>query len=66
MNISADFDGYVWLAVDRDTYTGPPDFIGVGKTEADAVDDLLEQMEEAGLIEPSERGVLTCVSQTMS
>jgi len=64
MNIAVDFDGYRWLAVDRDTYTGPPDFIGIGKTEADAIDDLLEQMEDAGEIEPREFGVPLCVSQT--
>lgn len=40
-----------WSAVDGDTYDGapdthPPDPIGRGATEAEAIADLLEQIEE--------------------
>jgi hypothetical protein len=38
-----DFD---WIAVDDDTYDGHGGPIGYGRTEADAVADLMEQIEE--------------------
>jgi hypothetical protein len=38
-----DFD---WRAVDDDTYDGPGSPIGYGRTEAAAIADLLEQIEE--------------------
>lgn len=41
-----------WSAIDHDTYDGAPECncpIGRGATEAEAVADLLEQIEEAGL-----------------
>jgi len=33
-----------WLAVDDETYDGPGSAIGVGATEREAIDDLLEQV----------------------
>lgn len=39
-----------WSAVDDDTYDGAPDShcpIGRGRTESEAIADLLEQLEEA-------------------
>lgn len=38
-----DFD---WSAVDDDTYDGPGCPIGSGRTKQEAIDDLLEQIEE--------------------
>lgn len=35
-----------WSAVDDDTYDGPGCPIGSGATEQQAIDDLLEQMED--------------------
>lgn len=35
-----------WVAVDDDTYTGPPDPIGSGFSEQEAIDDLLEQLPD--------------------
>jgi len=38
-----------WLAIDDDTYDGAPDShcpIGYGATEQEAIDDLLEQLED--------------------
>lgn len=47
---SAAFD---WSAIDSDTYDGAPDGpvhpIGYGRTEAEAIADLLEQIEESGM-----------------
>ena len=40
------FDYIYWMAVDDDTYDGPGSAIGVGRTEQEAIDDLLEQIEE--------------------
>ena len=34
-----------WCAVDDDTYEGPGCKIGYGATEQEAIDDLMEQME---------------------
>jgi len=44
-----------WSAVDGDTYDGAPDThpphpIGRGRTEAEAIADLLKQIEESGPI----------------
>lgn len=36
----------LWVAVDDDTYDGPPAPIGTGFTEASAIDDLLEQLPD--------------------
>jgi hypothetical protein len=36
-----------WIAVDDETYDGPGSPIGTGATEQEAIDDLLEQIEEA-------------------
>jgi hypothetical protein len=33
-----------WVAVDDDTYDGPPSPIGRGFSEQEAIDDLLEQL----------------------
>lgn len=35
-----------WIAVDDDTYDGPSCPIGYGRTEQEAIKDLLEQLEE--------------------
>ncbi|HEX5508453.1 MAG TPA: hypothetical protein VFX37_08105 [Pseudolabrys sp.] len=35
-----------WSAVDDSTYDGPSSPIGYGPTEEDAIEDLLEQLEE--------------------
>lgn len=35
-----------WSAVDDDTYDGPPCPVGYGRTEAEAVADLLDQLED--------------------
>lgn len=44
-----------WVAVDLNTYDGAPDSTGkeygVGQTEQEAINDLLEQLEEAGIME---------------
>ena len=37
-----------WSAVDDDTYDGPGSIVGWGRTEQDAIEDLLDQMEDAG------------------
>ncbi len=38
---------YDWCAYDDDTYDGSPgQRVGYGKTEADAINDLLEQVDE--------------------
>jgi hypothetical protein len=34
-----------WIAVDDDTYDGPGAPIGSGKTEAEAITDLMEQLD---------------------
>lgn len=34
-----------WTAIDEDTYDGPESRMGTGNSEAEAVADLLEQME---------------------
>jgi hypothetical protein len=39
-------DQFDWSAVDDNTYDGPGCPIGYGATEAEAVADLLEQLEE--------------------
>ena len=36
-----------WTAVDDDTYDGPGSPIGSGASEAEAIVDLLEQLEDA-------------------
>jgi hypothetical protein len=36
----------VWVAYDDNTYDGPGSTIGWGETEAEAVTDLLEQLNE--------------------
>ena len=54
MKVSTEFIDYanVWTAVDSDTYDGAPDadpenqIIGYGKTEAEAIIDLDEQIKE--------------------
>lgn len=41
-----------WAAYDQDTYDGAPDShcpIGYGRTEEEAIKDLLDQIEERGL-----------------
>lgn len=47
--------GGEWVAVDLNTYDGAPDSTGkeygVGQTEQEAINDLLEQLEEAGIME---------------
>lgn len=35
-----------WSAVDDDTYDGPPCPVGYGRTEAEAVADLRDQLED--------------------
>lgn len=44
-----------WVAVDLNTYDGAPDSTakeyGVGETEQQAINDLLEQLEEADIME---------------
>jgi hypothetical protein len=35
-----------WTAIDDDTYDGPGSPIGSGRTEQEAIADLLEQIEE--------------------
>lgn len=35
-----------WVAVDDDTYDGPPAPIGTGFSEQEAIDDLLDQLED--------------------
>ena len=36
-----------WCAYDDDTYDGPGSPLGSGATEQEAIDDLLQQMEDA-------------------
>ena len=38
-----------WSAIDDDTYDGPGSPMGTGRTEQEAVADLLEQIEERKL-----------------
>ena len=35
-----------WVAVDDDTYDGPGCPVGSGRTEAEAIADLMEQLEQ--------------------
>jgi hypothetical protein len=56
MNIVTSYDPppiparqFDWSAVDDSTYDGPGSPIGTGASEADAVADLLEQLEERGM-----------------
>jgi hypothetical protein len=51
MNIQTSYDPppipireFDWRAIDDDTYSGPGSLIGFGKTEAEAVADLLMQL----------------------
>jgi hypothetical protein len=49
-----------WSAIDDDTYDGADDSscpIGHGATEQDAIDDLLEQIDEDGIAANSQFGV---------
>lgn len=47
MNIVANYDPpFGWTAVDDDTYDGPGCPIGTGKTEAEAIADLMAQLED--------------------
>jgi hypothetical protein len=41
-----------WTAIDENTYDGPGSLMGFGKTEQDAIDDLLEQIEDQGKDDP--------------
>ena len=41
-----------WVAVDSDTYDGPPAPIGSGRTEQEAIDDLLDKISDDDLSEP--------------
>lgn len=44
-----------WVAIDENSYDGAPDSIncelGVGQTEQEAINDLLEQIEEADVMD---------------
>lgn len=40
-----------WLAYDDNTYDGPGSALGHGRTRQEAIDDLIEQLEERGLYE---------------
>jgi hypothetical protein len=53
MKISTSYDPapipmrcFDWMAVDDDTYDGPGSPIGLGATEAEAIADLLDQLED--------------------
>ena len=37
---------YRWYAIDDDTYDGPGSPMGFGKTEQEAIDDLLAEIED--------------------
>lgn len=39
-----------WTAIDDSTYDGPGSALGVGRTEQEAIDDLLEQLEDRGIL----------------
>lgn len=39
-----------WQAIDDDTYDGPGCSIGLGATEQEAIDDLLEQLTDKGIL----------------
>lgn len=45
MKVSTEHSRWGWTAVDLETYGGPPDPIGIGKTEQEATADLLEQID---------------------
>jgi hypothetical protein len=40
-----------WTAIDDDTYDGPGSAFGHGSTREEAISDLLEAMEERGLLD---------------
>lgn len=44
----------VWTAVDDDTYDGEGSPIGLGSTREGAIEDLMWQLEDKGLIQPEE------------
>lgn len=46
MKIVTENQIYGWIAVDDDTYDGPGSLIGVGNTEAEAIADLKEKLDE--------------------
>lgn len=45
MKIRTENQTYGWVAVDDDRYDGPGSHIGAGRTEREALEDLLEQLE---------------------
>lgn len=53
MKIETEHDGLHWHATDSDTYDGLPDskhrISGVGESEDEAVDDLLEKLEDVSI-----------------
>lgn len=44
--VRTNFQYMHWVAVDDATYDGPGSPIGTGRTEAEAIEDLREQLEE--------------------
>jgi len=46
MRIRTNYQYHHWVAVDDDTYDGPGSPLGTGNTEAEAIDDLKEQLVE--------------------
>ena len=49
--VEPDMAGYGWVAIDDDTYDGPPSPIGTGRTEDEAYRELLEKLADKGSAE---------------
>lgn len=47
MRIKTERQYFQWVAYDDDTYDGPGCPLGTGDTEAEAIEDLFEQLEFA-------------------
>jgi hypothetical protein len=46
MKISTQDQYFGWVAVDEDSYDGPGSPIGIGATEQEAIDSLMEQLAD--------------------
>jgi hypothetical protein len=44
--VRTNFQYFGWVAVDDNTYDGPGSPLGQGRTEAEAIEDLVEQLDE--------------------
>ena len=48
--ITQEINPVFWLAYDDDSYGGPGSAVGSGYTKQEAIDDLVEQLLERGII----------------